>query len=134
MADTYSKLLGLSNAPTPPSTDSGKSKPVQATQPQAKKASLLANQQTRKLVNKKAALHEAPTHMGQESRPLVSPPVPPEKTLDTSLLTTKEKTKYGTYLTDESIEKIGIRVIQLKRDSHQIVQEAINQYFERLEK
>ena len=61
-------------------------------------------------------------------------PQPLEKTLDTSLLTTKEKTKYGTYLTDESIEKISIRAIQLKRDSHQIVQEAINQYFERLEK
>ena len=68
----------------------------------------------------------------EQQRPV---PAPPQETpLDTSLLTTKEKTKYGTYLTDESIEKIGIRAIQLKRDSHQIVQEAINQYFERLEK
>ena len=53
---------------------------------------------------------------------------------DTSLLSTKEKTKYGTYLTDDSIEKIRIRAIQTKRDDHQIIQEAINQYFERLEK
>ena len=53
---------------------------------------------------------------------------------DTSLLTTKEKTKYGTYLTDDSIEKIRIRAVQMKRDDHQIIQEAINQYFERLEK
>jgi hypothetical protein len=68
----------------------------------------------------------------EQKRPV--PALRQEKTLDTSLLTTKEKTKYGTYLTDESIEKISIRAIQVKRDSHQIVQEAINQYFERLEK
>jgi hypothetical protein len=72
--------------------------------------------------------------MDTETRVSPSPSLPSEKTSDTSLLTTKEKTKYGTYLTDESIEKISIRAIQLKRDSHQIVQEAINQYFERLEK
>jgi hypothetical protein len=64
----------------------------------------------------------------------VSPLSRSEQTLDTSFLTTKEKTKYGTYLTDESIEKISIRAIQLKRDAHQIVQEAINQYFDKLEK
>ena len=51
--------------------------------------------------------------------------------IDTSLLTTKEKTKYGTYITDETIEKIRIRAIQLKRDDHQIVQLALNKYFEK---
>jgi hypothetical protein len=58
----------------------------------------------------------------------------PETPLDTTLLTSKEKTKYGTYLTDESIEKINIRAIQMKRDSHQVVQEAINNYFDTLKK
>jgi hypothetical protein len=66
--------------------------------------------------------------------PDTTPPQPDKQGQDTSLLTSKEKTKYGTYLTDESIAKINIRAIQLKRDAHQIVQEAVNQYFERLEK
>jgi hypothetical protein len=68
---------------------------------------------------------------------IISPESPPQnqvKTLDSSLLTTKEKTKYGTYLTTESIEKISIRAIQTKRDSHQVVQEAVNKYFEEFEK
>jgi hypothetical protein len=132
MADTYSKLLGLSDAPTPPS-DSGKAKPAQVAMPHVKKTSVLANQQTSKPA-KKQSRQESPRQMDTETRVSPSPSLPSEKTSDTSLLTTKEKTKYGTYLTDESIEKISIRAIQLKRDSHQIVQEAINQYFERLEK
>jgi hypothetical protein len=77
-----------------------------------------------------------------ENKPLPLPqkvidttkPLPDQEIQDTSLLTTKEKTKYGTYLTDESIEKIRIRAIQMKRDDHQIVQEAVNQYFEKLGK
>src|SRR5918999_4480318 len=132
MADTYSKLLGLSDAPTPPS-DSGKAKPAEVAKPHVKKTSVLANQQTSKPA-KKQSRQESPRHMDTETRVSPSPSRPSEKTSDTSLLTTKEKKKYGTYLTDESIEKISIRAIQLKRDSHQIVQEAINQYFERLEK
>jgi hypothetical protein len=132
MADTYSKLLGLSGAPTPP-THPGKAKPIQVPPPQEKKTPWLANQQTSKAVRKRTP-QKAPHPTGQEISPPVSPPSRPVRTLDTSLLTTKEKTKYGTYLTDESIEKISIRAIQLKRDAHQIVQEAINQYFDKLEK
>ena len=64
----------------------------------------------------------------------VSPTPHPEYSGDTSLLTTKEKTKYGTYLTDESIQKIQIRAIETKRDSHQVLQEAVNQYFKKLAK
>lgn len=100
--------------------------------PVKKKASLLANQQTSKTF-KSPTLQLTNTPTDQE-RSQVSPSPILEKTLDTSLLTTKEKTKYGTYLTDESIEKISICAIQLKRDAHQIVQEAVNQYFEKLEK
>jgi hypothetical protein len=132
MADTYSKLLGLSGAPPPPS-DSGKVKPVHAAKPIEKKADVLDNQHTSKHV-KKPVPPEASKPSGQRINTPVSPAPSPERSLDTSLLTTKEKTKYGTYLTDESIEKISIRAIQLKRDAHQIVQEAVNQYFERLEK
>lgn len=132
MADTYSKLLGLSDAQTPPS-DAGKARPVQTPARKEKKPPLLANQQTTKDVRKHAP-QQAPQPRGQEISPPVSPASRSEQTLDTSLLTTKEKTKYGTYLTDESIEKISIRAIQLKRDAHQIVQEAVNQYFTKVEK
>ena len=71
-------------------------------------------------------------HAGKPVNKTTSPRT--DKAQDTSLLTTKEKTKYATYLTDQSIQKISIRAIQIGRDAHQIVQEAVNQYFERLEK
>ncbi len=90
-----------------------------------KKTDLLANQQRNKEAKKQP----------NKTMPKISfPPADAQDVQDTSLLTTKEKTKYGTYLTDASIEKIRMRAIQTKRDDHQIIQEAINQYFERLEK
>jgi hypothetical protein len=132
MADTYSKLLGLSGAPTLPSAV-GKAKPVQAPTLKAKNTPSRANQHTSKAVGHQTP-QKAPHPAGTALSGPAAPAPRPGKTLDTSVLTTKEKTKYGTYLTDESIEKISIRAIQLKRDAHQIVQEAVNQYFERLEK
>src|SRR5688572_3589254 len=92
---------------------------------EAKKTSKLANQQTSKKEN-------APTT--QEAIVPISPTTRSDQTYDTSYLTTKEKTKYGTYLTDESIQKIRIRAIQTNRDDHQVLQEAVNQYFEKLVK
>jgi hypothetical protein len=104
-----------------------------STKPVKKKTDLLANQQTSKSI--KAPLPPATqTNQDQDARPAITPPPDSDKPYDTSLLTTKEKTKYGTYLTEESIEKISIRAIQLKRDAHQIVQEAVNQYFDSLKK
>lgn len=132
MVDTYSKLLGLSDAPPPPS-DSGKVNPAQTSLPEPKKAHFPVNQQTRKEVKKQ--IHQTTTvPSGKAKSTPVSPPPRPEKDFDTSLLTTKEKTKYGTYLTEESIENIRIHAIQTKRDDHQILQEAVNQYFERVKK
>jgi hypothetical protein len=109
--------------------------PSQATpspKPGKKKTGLLANQQTSKTA--KSSTPQITNPPADQERSPISPSPILEKTLDTSLLTTKEKTKYGTYLTDESIDQISIRAIQLKRDAHQIVQEAINQYFEKFEK
>ena len=70
----------------------------------------------------------------QQTSKNVSPISRPDQTDDTSFLTTKEKTKYGTYLTDESIQKIRIRAIETNRDDHQVLQEAVNQYFKKLAK
>jgi hypothetical protein len=124
MADTYSKLLGLSDSP-PQRIEAEKPKPETKQQHQEDKTSLLANQQTSKLVKKQPS---------KKSQLQLSPPPSQTQHGDTSFLTTKEKTKYGTYLTAESIEKIRIRAIQTRRDDHQVLQEAVNQYFERLEK
>ena len=132
MVDTYSKLLGLTDT-TPPLPDPGKEKLVQTPIKQEKKTRLLANQQTSKDGKKKTPhVKQAQT---DEKQPTSLPlPSSPAVQLDSSLLTTKEKTKYGTYLTDESIEKIRIHAIQTKRDDHQVVQEAVDRFFERLEK
>jgi hypothetical protein len=124
MADMYSKLLGLSDT-NPPAVESEKSQPAPALKQKERKTSKPANQQTSK-----------PGHqpMTQEAKIPVSPTPRLEQTGDTSSLTTKEKTKYGTYLTDESIQKIRIRAIETNRDDHQVLQEAVNQYFKKLAK
>jgi hypothetical protein len=124
MADTYSKLLGLSET-NPPAIASRKAQPAQTPRQKAKKTSKLANQQTRK---------EAVKATPQEAHTPVSPTPRPAQARDPSSLTTKEKTKYGTYLTDESIQRIRIRAVETKRDDHQVLQEAVNQYFEKLVK
>ena len=124
MADTYSKLLGLSET-NAPSSESGKSQPAQTPIRKANKTSKLANQQTSKEGNK------------AKNQPANSPDYPTRKSAisqDTTLLSTKEKTKYGTYLTDESIQKIRIRAAETNRADHQVLQEIINQYFEKLAK
>jgi hypothetical protein len=125
----FDALTQIEEAPVKPTP----SPDVPSTKPRRKKTDLLANQQTTKDVSTHTP-PQAPQATGQATNPPLSPSARSEHTLDTSLLTTKEKTKYGTYLTDESIEKISIRAIHLKRDAHQIVQEAVNQYFEKQEK
>ena len=122
MADMYSKLLGLSET-NPPAVESGKAQPAQTPQLKTKKTSKPANQQTSKEGDKPST---------QEANSPVSPTPRLDQTDDTSSLTTKEKTKYGTYLTNESIQKIRIRAIETNRDDHQMLQEAVNQYFEKL--
>ena len=47
---------------------------------------------------------------------------------------TKEKRKYSTYLTEESVLAIQMHAIQTKRKDHEIVQEAIDRYLEALKK
>jgi hypothetical protein len=121
MADTYSKLLGLSET-NPPTVESRKTQPAQRSKQKAKKTSKPANQQTST---------EAVKATTQEANTPVSPTPRPAQASDTSSLTTKEKTKYGTYLTNESIQKIRIRAIETNRDDHQVLQEAVNQYFEK---
>ena len=124
MADPYSKLLGLSET-NPPAVESGKAQPAQPPRQKAKKTNKLANQQTSK---------ETVKATPQEVNKPVSPTPRPEHSGDPSLLTSKEKTKYGTYLTDDSIQKIKFRAIETNRDDHQVLQEAVNQYFEKLAK
>jgi hypothetical protein len=124
----YDALTQIEEVPEKPTP----SPAVPSTKTPRKKTDLLANQQTTKNVSQRTP--QAPQPTGQAISSPVSPSSRLEHTHDTSFLTTKEKTKYGTYLTDESIDKISIRAIQLKRDAHQIVQEAINQYFEKQKK
>ena len=90
-----------------------------------RKTSKLANQQTSKEGNQ------------AKNQPANAPDSPSRNSTlsqDTTLLSTKEKTKYGTYLTDESIQKIRIRAAEMNRADHQVLQGIINQYFEKLAK
>ena len=81
------------------------------------KSHLLANQQTSKLANQQTSLQENQQTSKEANQP-----------------STKEKRKYGTYLTEESILAIQMHAIQMKRKDHEIVQEAIDRFFETLKK
>ncbi len=78
---------------------------------------LLANQQTSKLANQQTSLQENQQTSKEANQP-----------------STKEKRKYGTYLTEESILAIQMHSIQTKRKDHEVVQEAIDRFFETLKK
>jgi hypothetical protein len=82
-------------------------------------ASLLANQQTSKLVKKKTS-----KPVNQQTNKLAS------SQSNIQPLSTKEKKKYGTYLREDSISKIQVHAIQTKRKDHEVLQEAIDFYFE----
>jgi hypothetical protein len=91
-------------------------------------------QQTAKVVSQTHEVKKTSKLANQQTSKNVSPISQPDQTIDTSFLTSKEKTKYGTYLTDESIQKIKLRAIETNRDSHQVLQEAVNLYFKKLAK
>ncbi len=81
------------------------------------KPTIPANQQTSKPENQQTSLHanmQASKNANQHS--------------------TKEKRKYSTYLTEDSVLAIQMHAIQTKRKDHEIVQEAIDCYFEALKK
>ncbi len=82
-------------------------------------AGLLANQQTSKLVKKKTS-----KSVNQRTNKLAS------SQYNLQPLSTKEKKKYGTYLREDSIYKIQVRAIQTKRKDHEVLQEAVDFYFE----
>jgi hypothetical protein len=82
-------------------------------------ASLLANQQTSKLVKKKTS-----KPVSQQTNKLAG------SQSNIQPLSTKEKKKYGTYLREDSISKIQVHAIQTKRKDHEVLQEAVDFYFE----
>ena len=81
------------------------------------KSHLHANMQTDKPANQQTSLH---ANM-QTSK-------------DANQQSTKEKRKYSTYLTEESVLAIQMHAIQTKRKDHEIVQKAIDRYLEALKK
>jgi len=48
-----------------------------------------------------------------------------------NLLTTKEKRKYSTYLSEESVDRVKILAVQTKRKDHEIIQEAVDEYLQK---
>src|SRR5919202_4640667 len=122
--------IGLSRMKTPRVSDfdpNAKEKPLKSSlehmpaieKPKEKleKADLHANMQTGKQVNQQTSLH---ANMQTSN--------------DANQHSTKQKRKYSTYLTEESVLAIQMHAIQTKRKDHEIVQEAIDRYFETTKK
>ena len=82
------------------------------------KTSLLENQQTSKIVKKQTS-----KPVNQQTSKLVN--------LQTSknALSTKEKTKYGTYLREDSILQIKVEAAQKKKKDHELLQDIVDYYF-----
>jgi hypothetical protein len=94
-------------------------------------ASLLANQQTSKLVKKKTSKQvnqQTSKETNQQTNKLASSQSSSQSNIQP--LSTKEKKKYGTYLREDSISKIQVHAIQVKRKDHEVLQEAVDFYFE----
>ena len=86
--------------------------PPPSEEPTNQYASLLANQQTSKEPNQ----YPSKSANLQTIKP-------------TSHQTTKEKKKYGTYLREDSILAIQLLAVQTQRKDHEILQEAVDQFF-----
>jgi hypothetical protein len=93
------------------------------------KTSLLANQQTSKLVKKQTSLPanlQASKETNQQTSELANLQTGKQS------LSTKEKKKYGTYLREDSISQIQVCAIQTKRKDHEVLQDIVDFYFAQL--
>ncbi len=103
-----------------------KEKPlIEKSKTETEKTSLHANQQTSKQGNMQTS-----KQVNQQT----DLPANRQTGKQVNMLSTKEKRKYSTYLTEESVVAIQLQAIQTKRKDHEIVQEAIDRYFENLKR
>lgn len=107
--------------------------------PTEEKTSLLANQQTSKLVNQQAskpAKKQNSKLPNQQTDIEVNQQASKPANYQTSNLplTTKEKKKYGTYLREDSISEIQVYAVQTKRKDHEVLQEIVDYYFKNYKK
>jgi hypothetical protein len=103
-----------------PQNDSG---PTENDKPTTENTSLLAKKQISKEANQHTSL-------------LVNQQTSKETNQQTSklALSTKEKKKYGTYLREDSIMDIHILAAQAGKKDHELVQDIVDLYFQRLKK
>ena len=84
-------------------------------QEQQQKTSLLANEQTSKPTNQQNSLL-----VNKQTSKLI------KQQTNKSSLTTKEKRKYGTYLSEESITNIHIHAALAKKKDHELLQDIVD--------
>jgi hypothetical protein len=101
--------------------------------------SLLANQQGSKETNQqtsKVAKKQTSKETNQQTSTLANQQGSKETNQQTSgiVLSTKEKKKYGTYLREDSILNIQVHAIQTKRKDHEVLQDAVDYYFAKINK
>ncbi len=102
--------------------------PLHSEEPTNQYASLLANQQTSKEPNKQIS-KEIKKQASKETNQYPSKSANLQTIKPTSHQTTKEKKKYGTYLREDSILAIQLLAVQTQRKDHEILQEAVDQFF-----
>jgi len=99
-------------------------------EPEKKHTNLLANQQTSKeskIQISKDTSQQTSKDTNQQTSLLASK----HTSKSANAQTTKEKTKYGTYLRDDSILAIQLLAVQTQRKDHVVLQEIVDFYFTR---
>src|SRR5439155_22709208 len=107
--------------------------PPPSEEPTNQYASLLANQQVSK-ESKKQINKEIKKQTSKETNQYPSKSANSQTIKPTNHQTTKEKKKYGTYLREDSILAIQLLAVQTKGKDHEILQEAVDQFFVNLKK
>jgi hypothetical protein len=107
--------------------------PPPSEEPTNQYASLLANQQVSK-ESKKQINKEIKKQTSKETNQYPSKSANSQTIKPTNHQTTKEKKKYGTYLREDSILAIQLLAVQTKSKDHEILQEAVDQFFVNLKK
>ena|SRR2546429_7005488 len=122
----FDALSELDNKPS-------KDIPPHSKEPTHQDDSLLANQQASKESSKQMS-KEIKKQTSKETNQFPSKPTNSQTHKPANHQTTKEKKKYGTYLREDSILAIQLLAVQTQRKDHEILQEAVDQFFVTLKK
>jgi hypothetical protein len=124
----YAALLDLEKKRPQPTSN-----PPPLEEKENKSASLLANQQTSKEASKQTN-KLASKQISKSANLQTSKSVNQQTSLPTNQQTSKLLKKFGSYLTEESLRSLKRIAFDTDRKDYEVLQEAVDQYIEKVKK